>query len=162
MAPKEIAEASDGQSVTVTGTLSEVIDSDRPGERMAAAVLTCPDGTVRAEVWPLPFLLYSHLVTEGARVTVHGTVDRSNALVLRADHIEPAAVPAAASAAETARLVEELTATRRRLRISRPAVAARVGVSYQAVAAWENGKTQPTPKHLAAWRSALSAFERGK
>ncbi len=163
MAPKAIADAGNAQVVTVTGVLGAVVGSGRHEEPMASAVLTCADGVVRAEVWPAPFLMYGHLIADGAEVTATGTVDRRDALVFRVDRIElPVAAGTVSAAAERAaevdRIVGELTDTRRRNRISLVSVARRVGVSYQAVAAWETGRSRPTNENLAAWKAVLAGM----
>ncbi len=163
MAPKAIADAGNAQVVTVTGVLGAVVGSGRREEPMAAAVLTCADGVVRAEVWPAPFLMYGHLIADGAEVAATGTVDRRDALVFRVDRIELAptaafSAVAAEKAAEMDRIVGELADTRRRNRISVSSVARCIGVSYQAVAAWESGKSRPTDEHLAAWKAVLAGM----
>lgn len=152
MTPKVIEEAVDAQVVTITGTFTNVVTGTTRQERQwASATLACRDGEVHAEVFPLTYSTYAHLVFNGANVTVRGMVDRRDQLVLRVDRI----ASAGKTITPTDQLIEELTTARRRRGTSQQFVADRIGVSQQVLSSWESRISRPTRVNLAAWAVAL-------
>ncbi len=150
--PNVIALASDGERVTITGTLTRVVGSTTRQERQwASAVLECVDGSVRTEVWPLAYRDFGHLVVDGAEVTIGGMVDRRDGIALRADDI----ASTGRVQIDSDQLIGELCTARRRRGTSQAALADRIGVSQQVLSSWEARKVRPNRHNLARWARAL-------